>query len=83
MTTLTVRAANGTVVAEYPDFVPGTPVRVLPAIVSDQFPTERSIVDDGWSFAGATRHPEYASIHHDRHRVTMAMHRDRLRPRPR
>ncbi|MFL0243541.1 hypothetical protein [Mycobacterium sp. SMC-17] len=83
MTTLTVRAANGTVIAEYPDFAPGTPMRVLPAIVSHQFPTDRSVVDDAWSFAGPTRHPEYATIRHDREGATMAMHRHRLQARHR
>ena len=58
---LVVQAVCGAVLASYPDFEPGTPVRVLPAVVSNQFPVDRSVVDDGWSFGGPTRHPEYAT----------------------
>ena len=79
---LAVRGVSGRVIAEYPDFAPGTAVRVLPAIVSNNFPTDRRIVDDHWSFAGPTRHPEYAEIRHDRDHVTIAIERHRLRPRP-
>ncbi len=83
MSALTVHAANGSVIGHYPDFAPGTALRVLPAIVSAQFPTDRRIVDDTWSFVGPTRHPEYATIRHDRDHVTTAMERNRLRERRR
>ena len=79
---LTVRSVSGEVVVQYPDFAPDAPLRVLPAIVSSVCPAEGSVVDDGWSFVGATRHPEYATIRHDRDNVTIAMERDRLQPRP-
>lgn len=78
---LLVRAANGTILARYPDFAPGTPLRVLPAIVSNAFPADQSTVDDNWTFVGATRHPEYATIRHSRDNVTVAMERHRLQHR--
>ena len=81
--TLAVKGIAGAVVGEYPDFEPGEPVRVLPAIVSAIFPAAASVVDDNWSFAGPTRHAEYATIRHDRDQVTVAMERHRLQPRPR
>jgi hypothetical protein len=80
--TLVVTSVSGYVIAEYPDFAPGEPLRVLPAIVSDIFPAQGSVVDDNWSFTGPTRHPEYATIRHDRDHATMAMARDRLQARP-
>jgi len=80
--TLAVKGIAGAVVAEYPDFEAGEPVRVLPAIVSAIFPAEGSVVDDSWSFAGPTRHAQYATIRHDRDQVTVAMERHRLQPRP-
>ena len=55
---------------------------MLPAIVSSTFPTEGSVVDDNWSFVGATRHAEYATIRHDRDKITVAMERHRLQRRP-
>ena len=73
---LAVRGVSGRVIAEYPDFAPGTAVRVLPAIVSNNFPTDRRIVDDHWSFAGPTRLPEYAEPPRPRPRH----HRDRTPP---
>lgn len=76
-----VQAISGAIIAEYPDFAPGAAVRVLPAIVSDRCPTDRRVVDDGWTFAGPTRHPEYATIRHIRDRVTTAIERHRLQPR--
>jgi hypothetical protein len=72
--TLTVQAISGSVAAEYPDFTPGEALRVLPAIVSSTFPTEGSVVDDNWSFVGATRH--------DSDNITVAMERQRLQRRP-
>ena len=81
MKPVTAQTVCGTILAEYPDFAPGAPVRVLPAIVSNRFPTDRRVVDDAWSFAGPTRHPEYAEIRHDRDRVTIAIERHRLQPR--
>jgi hypothetical protein len=75
-------AISGTVLAEYPDFPPGAPVRVLPAIVSNALPTDRRAVDDNWTFAGPTRHAEYATIRHDDDHVTVAIERDRLQNRP-
>jgi hypothetical protein len=80
--TLTVKSISGAVIAEYPDFTPGTPVRVLPPIISNASPTTGRIVEDNWSFAGTTRHPEYATIRHDRDRVTIAVERRRLQQRP-
>jgi hypothetical protein len=80
--TYIVQGISGTVIAEYPDFTPGEALRVLPAIVSSTFPTEGSVVDDNWSFAGPTRHAEYATIRHDRDNVTVAMERHRLQRRP-
>ncbi|KMO69834.1 hypothetical protein [Mycolicibacterium chlorophenolicum] len=82
MKTLTVRAISGAVIAEYPDFEANTPLRVLPAIVSNQAPTEGRIVDETWSFAGPTRHPEYALIRHDTEHVTISIERRRLQTRP-
>ena len=82
MKPLAAQTISGTVIAEYPDFAPGTPVRVLPAIVSNNFPTDRRIIDDAWSFAGPTRHPEYAVIRHDRDHITVTMQRHRLQQRP-
>ncbi|MCC9186696.1 hypothetical protein [Mycolicibacterium mageritense] len=66
----------------YPDFRPGTPLRVLPTIVSNQLPTDARQVDDGWSFDGPTRHPRYARIRHDRDHITVHIERHRLRHRP-
>ncbi|CQD24283.1 hypothetical protein BN1232_06141 [Mycobacterium lentiflavum] len=75
-------AISGAVLAHYPDFPPGAPVRVLPPIVSHALPTDRRAVDDSWTFAGPTRHPEYASIRHDHDHVSVAIERHRLQPRP-
>ena len=80
--TSAVQAISGIVIAEYPDSVRGTPLRVLPAIVPSSFPTDSSVVDDNWSFVGPTRHPEYATIRHDRDRVSIAIERHRLQHRP-
>ena len=55
--TLTVKSISGAVIAEYPDFTPGTPVRVLPPIISNASPTTGRIVEDNWSFAGPTVTP--------------------------
>ena len=82
MKPLAAQTISGTLIAEYPDFAPGTPVRVLPAIVSNNFPTDGRIIDDAWSFAGPTRHPEYAVIRHDRDHITVTMQRHRLQQRP-
>lgn len=82
MKTLTVQSVSGTVIAEYPDFEPGTSLRVLPAIVSNRAPTATRILDDNWSFVGPTRHPEYALIRHDTDRVTISIERRRLQHRP-
>ena len=82
MKPLAAQTISGTLIAEYPDFAPGTPVRVLPAIVSNSFPTDGRIIDDAWSFAGPTRHPEYAVIRHDRDHITVTMQRHRLQQRP-
>jgi hypothetical protein len=79
--TFTVQAISGIVIAEYPDFAPGQGLRVLPAIVSSIFPTEGSVADDNWSFVGATRHAEYATIRHDSDNITVAMERHRLQRR--
>lgn len=81
--TLAVKAVSGALIAEYPDFEAGEPLRVLPAIVSARFPAEGSVVDDNWSFAGPTRHPQYATMRHDHHHATVAIERHRLQPRPR
>ena len=80
--TMTAKAISGGVIAEYPDFAPGTPVRVLPAIISNAMPTTGRIVEDNWSFVGPTRHTEYATIRHDRDHITIAVERQRLQPRP-
>jgi hypothetical protein len=44
--TIVAKSVSGPVIAEYPDFTPGTPARVLPAIVSNALPTDRPIIDD-------------------------------------
>jgi len=80
--TLTARAISCAVIGEYPDFTPGTPVRVLPAIISNAFPTDRRVVDDDWTFFGPTRHDEYATIRHDHDHITVAIERHRLQRRP-
>jgi hypothetical protein len=80
--THTVRAISGAVLAEYPDFPPGTPVRVLPAIVSNALPVECRAVDDHWTFVGPTRHHDYATIGHDHDHISMAIERHRLQLRP-
>lgn len=76
-----VRAINGAIIASYPDFAPGAPVRVLPAIVSNRLPADQPMIDDSWTFVGATRRPEYATIRHSRDNVTVAIQRHRLRDR--
>lgn len=81
-TTCRVQAISGTLIAQYPDFPPGAAVRVLPVIVSNRCPTDCRVVDDSWTFAGPTRHPEYATIRHIRDRVSVAIDRHRLRPLP-
>lgn len=78
---LLVRAVNGAILASYPDFTPGAPLRVLPATVSNAFPADQPMVDDNWMFVGATRHPDYATIRHSRDNVTVAMERHRLQHR--
>ncbi len=75
--TLTVTNARGDIVAEYPDFEPGYPVRVLPAPDGSNVAS----ADDGWEFAGATRHPSTAVIRDCHYRTTVHVERDRLRPR--
>jgi hypothetical protein len=80
--TVTVQSISGNVLAEYPNFTHGQPVRILPGIVSSSFPTEGSVVDDSWSFVGPTRHPEYATIRHDIDNVTTAIERRRIQHRP-
>ena len=80
--TIAAQTTSGAVIAEYPDFASGTPVRVLPPIVSNAFPTDRSIVDDNWTFVGPTRHTEYATVRHDHDHITIAVERHRLQQRP-
>ena len=80
--THTTQSISGTLLAEYPDFTPGAPVRVLPAIISNAFPTDRCIIDDNWTFVGPTRHAEYATIRHDHDHVTVSIERHRLQHRP-
>jgi hypothetical protein len=82
VTTVTVRAISGAVLAQYPDFPPGTPVRVLPAIVSNALPTDCRVVDDNWTFVGPTRHLDYADIRHDHDHDHVAVDRRRLQLRP-
>lgn len=62
--------------------MPGAAVRVLPALVSNEFPVERRIVDDSWTFVGRTRYAEYATIRHTRDGITVTIERDRLQHRP-
>lgn len=80
--TLTVTAVSGEVIASYPDFDPGTPVRVLPPIISNATGSDTRIVDDNWAFDGPTRRPEYATIRHHHAHFTIAIERDRLQRRP-
>jgi len=75
--TLTVRNLNGDTIAEYPDFDPGDPIAVLPARDGSNVVA----AGDGWEFAGPTRHPGTAVIRDCRHRSTVHVDRDRLRPR--
>lgn len=75
-------AIPGALLAYYPDFPPGAPVRVLPAIVSNALPTDRRAVDDNWTFAGPTRHPEYATIRRGHDHISVAIERHRLQHRP-
>lgn len=79
---MTLQTISGERIAEYPDFVPGAAVRVLPSLVSNKFPVDRRIVDDSWTFVGRTRHAEYATIRHTRDGITVTIERDRLQPRP-
>ena len=83
MSVLIVYTVGGDVAATFPDFTPGQPLRVLPGRVSDMWPTETgSVVDDGWSFVGPTRHPYAAVIRDDRFGTTVHMDRNRLQGRP-
>ena len=83
MSVLIVYTVGGDVAATFPDFTPGQPLRVLPGRVSDMWPTETgSVVDDGWSFVGPTRHPYAAVIRDDRFGTTVHMDRNRLQVRP-
>ncbi len=83
MSVLIVYTVGGDVAATFPDFTPGQPLRVLPGRVSDMWPTEiGSVVDDGWSFVGPTRHPYAAVIRDDRFGTTVHMDRNRLQVRP-
>ena len=83
MSVLIVYTVGGDVAATFPDFTPGQPLRVLPGRVSDMWPTETgSVVDDGWSFVGPTRHPYAAVIRDDRFGTTVHMDRNRLQARP-
>ncbi|MFN8034057.1 MAG: hypothetical protein U0Q47_12280 [Mycobacterium sp.] len=83
MSVLTVYTLSGHVAAAYPDFTPGQPLRVLPDRVSDLWPAEAgSVVDDGWTFVGPTRHPYEAVIRDDRFGTTVHMDRNRLQVRP-
>lgn len=75
--TLQVTNARGDIVAEYPDFEPGSPVRVLPARDGSNVAS----ADDGWEFAGATRHPSTAAIRDCHYNTTVHAERDRLLPR--
>ncbi|TDK98136.1 hypothetical protein [Mycobacterium paragordonae] len=79
---MTLQTISGARIAEYPDFVPGAAVRVLPSRVSNEFPVDRRIVDDSWTFVGRTRHAEYATIRHTRDAITVTIERDRLQHRP-
>lgn len=67
----------GDVVAVVPDFDPGEAVRVLPD------PAGANIVDaeDGWEFAGPTRHPATAVIRDCRRGSTVHVDRTRLTDR--
>ncbi|HUO39093.1 MAG TPA: hypothetical protein VMU34_15225 [Mycobacterium sp.] len=80
--TVVARCVSGAVIAEYPDFTPGTPARVLPAIVSNAPRTDRPIIDDNQTLVGPTRRSEFATIDHDRDHVTVPIERDRRRVRP-
>lgn len=83
MSVLTVYTLGGQIAATYPDFAVGQPLRVLPERVSSIWPTEAgSVVDDGCSFAGPTRHPYAAVIRDDRYGTTVHMDRNRLQARP-
>lgn len=74
--TLIVTAANGDVIATYPDFDPEQPVTVLPAKDGSNYADP-----DGWVFVGPTRHPYSAVIRELRYNTTVHIDRDRLRPR--
>lgn len=83
MSVLTVHTIGGVIAATYPDFDPGQPLRVLPARVSNLWPSEAgTVVDDGWAFVGPTRHPYAAVIRDDRFGTTVHMDRHRLQVRP-
>jgi hypothetical protein len=72
--TLVVKNMAGEIIAKYPDFAPGQAVRVLPA------PDGSNVVsaDDGWVFAGPTRHPYAAVIRDVAHNSTVHVDRNRL-----
>jgi hypothetical protein len=72
--TVVVKNMAGEIVAEYPDFAPGQAVRVLPA------PDGSNVVsaEDGWVFAGPTRHPYAAVIRDVAHNSTVHVDRNRL-----
>ena len=74
MSTLTVRNIAGDTVAEYPDFEPGQPVRVLPDNQGCNFVGAGTL----WSFVGPTRHPYTAVIRESQHGTTVHVNRNRL-----
>ncbi len=74
---LAVTNASGEVVAEYPDFEPGQPVKVRP----DRLGANVTDADSGGVFAGPTRHPSTAVIRDVRHNTTVHVDRDRLASR--
>ena len=75
--TLIVTAANGDVIAEYPDFERDQPVEVLPARDGSNY----GDAADGWVFVGPTRHPYNAVIRETRYNTTVHIERNRLRSR--
>jgi hypothetical protein len=72
--TLTVTNLAGQVTATYPDFDPGQPVRVAP----DRHGSNVTAAEDGWTFRGPSRHPQYAIVEHTAHRATVEVERARL-----
>lgn len=76
--TLQVTNVAGEVIATYPDFEPGQPVRVGP----DRQGANVAGADDGYVFRGPSRHPQYAVIEDTRLNTTLEVERDRLSPAP-